>query len=198
MDPLAQIATLVIQTVASIYMFFIVMRFLLQLARADFYNPISQAVVKVTNPVLIPLRKVIPGLFGIDMASLVLAVLVGLVAIELNALVAAQSFIGPLQALFWAIIGVVKLASIIVFIGLIVTIIVSWVAPYSSHPALTLLNQLMEPIRAPFARLIPPMGGLDLSPIFIFLAVQIVWILIDWAAIKVGLVGGLSQFVPGY
>lgn len=198
MDPLAQIATLVIQTVASIYMFFIVMRFLLQLARADFYNPISQAVVKVTNPVLIPLRKVIPGLFGIDMASLVLAVLVGLVAIELNALVAAQSFIGLLQALFWAIIGVVKLASIIVFIGLIVTIIVSWVAPYSSHPALTLLNQLMEPIRAPFARLIPPMGGLDLSPIFIFLAVQIVWILIDWAAIKVGLVGGLSQFVPGY
>lgn len=198
MDPLAQIGTLVIQTLASIYLFFVVIRFMLQLARADFYNPISQAFVKATNPLLIPLRKLVPGLFGIDMASLVLAVLVGFVAIELNALIATQSIIGPLQALMWAILGVAKLASIIVFIGLIVTIIVSWVAPYSSHPALTLLNQLMEPVRAPFARLIPPMGGLDLSPIFIFLAVQIIWVLLDWAAIKVGLVGGYAQIVPGF
>ncbi|BFM05268.1 YggT family protein [Halioxenophilus aromaticivorans] len=198
MDPLAQIATLVIQTVASIYLFFVVIRFLLQLARADFYNPISQAVVKATNPVLIPLRKIIPGLFGIDMAALVLAVIVGFVAIELNALAAAQTIINPARALFWAIIGVLKLATMIVFVGLIITIIVSWVAPYSSHPALTLLNQLMEPVRAPFARIIPPMGGLDLSPIFIFLTVQVIWILLDWAAMKVGLVGGLAQFVPGY
>ena len=198
MDPLAQIATLVIQTVASIYMFFVVIRFMLQLARADFYNPLSQAVVKATNPVLIPLRKVIPGLFGIDMASLVLAVLVGFVAIELNSLAVQQAIINPVEALFWAIIGVFKLITMIVFIGLIITIIVSWVAPYSSHPALTLLNQLMEPVRAPFAKIIPPMGGLDLSPIFIFLSVQVVWILLDWAAMKVGLVGGYVQLVPGY
>lgn len=195
MDALSQIGTLIIQTLASIYLFFVVIRFMLQLARADFYNPISQAFVKATNPVLIPLRRVVPGLFGVDMASLVLAVLVGFVAIELNALVVQQSIINPVMALLWAIIGVFKLITIIVFIGLIVTIIVSWVAPYSSHPALTLLNQLMEPVRAPFARLLPPMGGLDLSPIFIFLTVQIIWILLDSAAAKVGLVAWL---VPGY
>ncbi len=198
MDPLAQIATLVIQTVASIYMFFVVIRFMLQLARADFYNPISQAVVKATNPVLIPLRKVIPGLFGVDMASLVLAVLVGFVAIELNALALQQAIVNPVEALFWAIIGVFKLITMIIFIGLIITIIVSWVAPYSNHPALSLVNQLMEPVRVPFAKLIPPMGGLDLSPIFIFLTVQVIWVLLDWAAIKVGLIGGYAQIVPGY
>jgi len=198
MQPLAQIATLIIQTVASLYMFFVVIRFLLQLARADFYNPFSQAVVKVTNPVLIPLRKVVPGLFGVDMASLVLAVLVGFVAIELNFLVVQHALLNPAMALLWAIIGVLKLASMIIFIGLIITIIVSWVAPYSAHPALQLIQQLMEPVRAPFSRLLPAMGGLDLSPILVFLAVQIVWILLNWAAIQVGLVGGAANFVPGY
>ncbi len=195
MQPLAQIATLVIQTLASLYLFFIVIRFMLQLARADFYNPLSQAVVKVTSPVLIPLRKVIPGLFGIDMACIVLAILVGVIAIEVNALVVVQKIYNPAQALIWAALGVIKLVTYIIVGGLIITIIASFVAPYSSHPALVLVNQLMEPIRLPFSRILPPMGGLDFSPILIILTLQVLWILLDWAAVQVSLVPAI---VPGF
>ena len=198
MQPLAQIATLVIQTLASLYLFFVVMRFMLQLARADFYNPLSQAVVKVTNPVLLPLRKVVPGFFGVDMASVLLGLIVAWLAIEINALFVIGTLFNPVIALAWAAIGLVSLVAYIIFAALIVTIIVSWVAPYSSHPALSLLHQLMEPVRVPFSRLIPPMGGLDISPIFIFLSLQVVRILLDSLAAWLGLGPLQAQFVPGY
>ena len=196
MQPLVQIATLIIQTLASLYLFFIVIRFLLQLARADFYNPISQAVVKITNPALIPLRKVIPGLFGIDMASVVLALLVSFIAIELNVVIAG-GFVNPANAIAWAFLGVLKLVTFIIVGGLIITIIASFVAPYSRHPALVLVHQLMEPIRMPFSRILPPMGGLDFSPILIFLSIQVIWIILEYAAAKTGL-GLYAAFVPGF
>lgn len=198
MQAIAQIATLLIQTLASLFLFFVVMRFLLQLARADFYNPLSQAVVKLTNPALIPLRKLIPGLFGIDLASVVLAVLVGFAAIELNVIAVGGGFLNPITALLWAIIGVLSLARWVIFIGMIVVIVASFIAPYSSHPALSLVNQLMEPIRRPFSRLLPPMGGLDLSPILIFLTLGVVDILLQAAAVQVGLGSQSAMFVPGY
>lgn len=197
MEPLAQIATLVIQTLASLYLFFVVIRFLLQLARADFYNPISQAVVKVTNPTLIPLRKIIPGLFGIDIASIILAILVGFIAIEINGLI-VFGFINPVTALIWSILGVLKLVTFIIVGGLIITIIASFIAPYSRHPALVLVHQLMEPIRLPFSRILPPMGGLDFSPILIFLSVQVVWIVLTWLAMEAGLGRVYTQIVPGF
>ena len=73
MSPVSQVGMLLINTVGSILLLIVMLRFLLQLVRADFYNPISQFIVKATNPVLIPLRRVIPGFGGLDIASLVLA-----------------------------------------------------------------------------------------------------------------------------
>ncbi|GLS27056.1 YggT family protein [Marinibactrum halimedae] len=197
MGPLAQISTLVIQTLASLFLFIIVIRFLLQLVRADFYNPISQGVVKATNPVLIPLRRIIPGLFGIDLAAIVLAILVSVVAVELNALAIGFGMINPATVLVWSIIGLISLISTIFFWGLIIMIISSFIAPMSNHPALSLLRQLLEPIMAPFRKLIPPMGGFDLSPILVFLVINVVNVLIHHFAALAGLSNSAAQLVPG-
>ncbi len=187
MGPLAEIGIYVIQTLASLYLLIVMLRFLFQLVRADFYNPISQFVVKATNPLLMPLRKAIPGLFGIDLASLVLALLVQWLAIQVVASLGGLGILNPLLVLTWGLVGLLSLTVNIFFWGMIVMIIVSWVAPQSYHPALLLLRQLVEPVMAPFRRLIPPMGGLDISPIFAFLVLNVVLILIRHIANAVGL-----------
>lgn len=187
MGALTEIGTYIVQTLASLYLLVIMLRFLFQLVRADFYNPISQFMVKATNPLLIPLRKAIPGLFGIDLASLVLALLVQWLAIQLVASFAGLGIINPLLVLTWGMVGLLSMAVNIFFWGILIMIIVSWVAPHSYNPALLLLRQLVEPVMAPFRRLIPPMGGLDLSPIFAFLVLNVVKILITHMAGAVSL-----------
>lgn len=187
MGPLAEIGIYVIQTLASLYLLIVMLRFLFQLVRADFYNPISQFVVKATNPLLLPLRKAIPGLFGIDLASLVLALLVQWLVIQVVASMGGSGLLNPLLVLTWGLLGLLSMTVNIFFWGMIVMIIVSWVAPQSYHPALLLLRQLVEPVMAPFRRLIPPMGGLDISPVFAIVALNVVLILIRHIANAVGL-----------
>jgi YggT family protein len=191
MGPLPEIGTLLIQSLGSLYLLLVVLRFLLQLVRADFYNPVSQFVVKATNPPLLPLRRLIPGLYGIDMAAVVLALLVQFAIIQLTALVLGAGLLNPVNVLAWGVLGILSLTSNIFFWGLLLMVIVSWVAPQSDNPALLLVRQLMEPVIAPFQRLIPPMGGLDLSVIFAFLALQIVDILLRYIAAAAGVVPAL-------
>ena len=186
MGAFTEIGIYIVQTLGSLYLLVVMLRFLFQLVRADFYNPISQFMVKATNPLLKPLRKVIPGAFGIDLASVVLALLVQWLVIQLCALLLGAGFLNPLQVLTWALIGLLSLTANIFFWGLLISIVVSWVAPQSYHPALLLLRQLIEPVMAPFKRMIPPMGGLDISPIFAFLALNIIKILIANLAAAVG------------
>lgn len=191
MGPLPEIGTLIIQSLGSLYLLLVILRFLLQLVRADFYNPVSQFVVKATNPPLLPLRRLIPGLYGIDMAAVTLALLVQFAIIQLTALVLGAGLLNPVNVLVWGVIGILSLTCNIFFWGLLLMVIVSWVAPQSDNPALLLVRQLMEPVIAPFQRLIPPMGGLDLSVIFAFLALQIVEILLRYIAAATGVVPAL-------
>jgi YggT family protein len=191
MGPLPEIGTLIIQSLGSLYLLLVILRFLLQLVRADFYNPVSQFVVKATNPPLLPLRRLIPGLYGIDMAAVTLALLVQFAIIQLTALVLGAGLLNPVNVLVWGVVGILSLTCNIFFWGLLLMVIVSWVAPQSDNPALLLVRQLMEPVIAPFQRLIPPMGGLDLSVIFAFLALQIVEILLRYIAAATGVVPAL-------
>ena len=176
MTPLTQAGMLVINTLAGLYLLVVVLRFLLQLVRADFYNPVSQFIVKATNPLLIPLRKAIPGLGGIDLASLVLALFVQAVAIVLILLL--NGIQPPLQVAIWAIIGVLSLFLKIYFWGLLITVIASWIAPGSYNPALILISQILEPAMKPIRKIMPDMGGLDLSPIIMFLTIQVLEVLV--------------------
>lgn len=181
-NPLLDISNLLITTLASLYLAAIVLRFLFQLMRADFYNPISQAVVKVTNPLLMPLRKIIPGAFGIDIASIVLALLFHIGIIFVLGLINGVTILNPLYLLAWSAIGIANLVVNIFFWGMLIMIIISWVAPQSYNPMIQLLRQLIDPIMAPFRRLLPPMGGIDLSPILAFLSLQVLMIIVSYAA----------------
>lgn len=173
MSTLAEIAIYVIRTIGSLYLLLIVLRFLFQLVRADFYNPISQTIAKATNPLLLPLRKAIPGFYGIDFASLVLALLVQALVIQLIFLVAGHGLVGPLYLLVWSLVGVLTTFTNIYFWGLIIVIVASWIAPYSSNPALVLVRQIIEPAMAPLRKIIPPLGVIDLSPIVAFMILNI-------------------------
>lgn len=174
MSTLNQILIYLLQTLGGLYLMVVLLRLLLQIARADFYNPISQFVVKATNPLLLPLRKLIPGLLGVDLASIVLALLVAMALGQLVLLIAGLGLINPLYLLAWSAVAVLAGTANLLFWALIIMVIASWVAPGSYNPALLLIRQLLAPVMAPFQRLLPPLGGLDLSPIFVLIALNIV------------------------
>ncbi|WP_105102735.1 YggT family protein [Microbulbifer pacificus] len=169
----SNIGVFILATLGILFLFAVLLRFMLQLARADFYNPISQGIVKITNPLLRPLRKIVPGLFGIDMASLVLALLVGWVMIMGAGILAGAGMLNPLSALLWSLLGCLMTLIAILFVGMLISIVVSWVAPHSSNPALVLLRQLLEPVYAPVRKIIPPLGVIDISPIFVFILLTV-------------------------
>ena len=189
---LAQILITTLQIVSTFYLTIVLLRFLLQLARADFYNPISQFVAKATNPLLMPLRKVIPGFFGVDLAALVLALAVQWLLIQLVLVIAGLGFLNPLYTIAWSAIGLLSVVLSIYFWCLIISIIASWVAPFSQHPALILVRQLVAPVMAPFQKLIPPLGGIDITPIFAFMVLHILnRYLVPALGQSVGMPGGL-------
>ena len=167
--------SLIIQTLGSLYLLIVLLRFILQLVRADFYNPLSQFTVKATQPLLKPLRRFIPSIAGLDTASLVLAVLVQLLLMVVTLSLMGFNPVSVIpQLLVWSLIGVTSLFFKVFFFALIVSVILSWVAPGSHNPGAQLVNQLCEPLLAPFRKLLPNLGGLDLSPIFAFIALNLV------------------------
>ncbi len=163
----------IVQTIFGIYAVIVLLRFLLQTVRADFYNPASQFIVKATNPVLIPLRRIIPGLGGIDIASLILLFAVNYLQIVLILFISYGGVVNLGIMAAWAVTGIIALILNFYFFAIILQIIISWLAPHSHSPALALLYQLTEPVMAPARRLLPPMGGIDFSPILTFMAIQV-------------------------
>ena len=168
-------AVYVLQTLGSLYLLIVLLRFVLQLVRANFYNPLCQFAVKAPQPLLKPLRRLIPSIAGLDTASLVLAVLVQLLLMVVTLSLMGFNPVNVIpQLLVWSLIGVTSLFFKVFFFALIVSVILSWVAPGSHNPGAQLVNQLCEPLLAPFRKLLPNLGGLDLSPIFAFIALNLV------------------------
>ncbi|PAU52590.1 YggT family protein [Pseudomonas sp. PIC25] len=175
MSGFAEALIYVIQTLGSLYLLIVLLRFILQLVRADFYNPLSQFIVRATQPLLRPMRRVIPSFAGLDLSSLLLAVLVQLLLMVVTLVLMGYGVGGYLlQLLVWSIIAVTSLFLKVFFFALIVSVILSWVAPGSYNPAAQLVNQICEPLLAPFRRILPNLGGLDISPIFAFIAINLI------------------------
>lgn len=196
-NPLSQIGILTVQTLGGLYLLVVLLRFLLQIARADFYNPISQFIVKATNPLLLPLRRVIPGLFGIDVAGIVLALCVQCVIFFLILLFNGH-MANPVLLLIASALNLIAMTVQVYFFCLIVMIITSFVAPYTRHPFVMLAIQILRPVSAPFQKILPPMGGFDLSPILIILALKIVRILVMTAAQATGTTPLVSDLLGGF
>lgn len=174
MTTLIEIITFLIRVFGSIYLSIILLRFLLQTARADFYNPISQLFVKLTNPALKPLRRIIPGFWGIDVACLVFALLFHWFAMQMIFLVIGQGFVAPQYMIGWSLIGLVLNVVTLYTVASFVLVIASFIAPFSQHPILVLVRQLVEPLLAPIRRVIPATGGLDFSLFFVFIGLSVV------------------------
>lgn len=181
-----------VQTAISLYLLAMVLRFLLQVARADFYNPISQFLVRVTNPLVIPLRRVVPGLGGIDLSSLLLALLIQALGIVFILFLKTGSLLIHPVILLWAALALLGLVINIYFFALLAVIILSWIAPGGNNPALHLLYQLTEPVMGPFRKLLPPMGGMDFSPILVFILINVLKIALGHMAVAAGMPMGIA------
>ncbi len=166
-----------IQTLFGLYILAIMLRFLLQWVRADFYNPVSQFLVKVTNPPLKPLRRLIPGFWGIDLAAVVLMLLLQMLELFLVGVVVGQSF-RPLGVLVMSAGELLSLAIYVFMVAIIIQIVLSWIQPGAYNPVIGLINRLSEPLLAPARRLIPPISGLDLSPLAVLILLQLSLILL--------------------
>ena len=167
-----------VRTAFDLYLLAVVLRLLLQIVRADFYNPISQFLIKVTNPVLRYIRRIVPGYKGQDWSSVILIFLLKTVEIMLLSLMTSGS-IPPLIGI--AVLSVAQILYLIVYIFIIavfIQVILSWVNPGAYNPATVILYLLTEPLLRPARNLLPPISGLDLSPLVVFIILQLIVILI--------------------
>ncbi len=182
---LSSAAGFLIEAVFGLYMLAVLLRLILQFVRADFYNPICQFLVKVTNPPIKPLRRIIPGLGGIDMASVLLLVVLQMLKIFLMATAAGVAIALPGLAVMSA--GeLIALVLNLYMISILIQIILSWVGPGGHNPATALLYYLNEPVMRPARRILPPISGIDLSPILVFIAIGLLKILLVAPVLDLG------------
>ncbi|WP_444679040.1 YggT family protein [Halomonas sp. E19] len=175
MGQLGNAGLLLVNTLINIYLFLMMLRFLLQASQADYYNPISQSVVKITQPVVRPFQGFLGPVLGrFDLATLAAAFVLKLVSIVVILQIAGIGMPPVTQVVLGAVAAIANAILKIYFFALIVMIILSWVAPNASHPGALLVMQLVEPIMAPVRRVIPPLGMIDLSPIVVFIAISMI------------------------
>lgn len=154
----------------------LVLRVWLQLVRADFYNPLSQFIVKVSNPLVIPMRRIIPGLGGVDLATIVLAYIVATLTFIIIPLINAGP-IDIISALYRGLIYLIKQTGVLLFIVMLVMALMSWVVQ-GYNPTQMIFHQLTAPVLTPIRRIIPSIGGLDLSVLIAFLLLNVLNILL--------------------
>ncbi len=180
---------LIINTLFDLYIMLVLLRFMLQWLRADFYNPVSQFVVRATTPPLKPLRRIIPGFGGQDMAALTLALIIiiikyiiirsmGAGVIELANVMAPIGSVGALGLIIIAMAEILSMFINIFLFAVIISVIMSWVNSGGYNPVVGLIHSLSQPVMKPIQKFIPPMGGLDLSPLFASLGLMVLKMLL--------------------
>jgi YggT family protein len=161
-----------INTLFGLYILAVMLRFLLALVRADFYNPVSQFLVKVTNPALAPMRRIVPSIGKVDTSALLLMLILQLAALYLIVVLRdGQLSLGSLLVLSLA--ELLSLLLNVYLFAILIQVILSWINPGAYNPAVSLLYSITEPVLRPCRRLIPPFSGIDLSPLVALIAIQL-------------------------
>ena len=168
-----------ISTITDLYVTAILLRLLLQWVKADFYNPLSQFLIKATNPVLVPARRIVPSIGKLDTASVVVMLLLELIQLVLISLLSKTDY-GFQFLLLFALQKLLVTLLLTYFVLIIARVLISWIANQSRHPLIPLVYQLTEPVLRPFSRLVPPLGGVDLSPLFALIALRFLLLLLGW------------------
>ena len=174
---LAEAGIFLLDTLIGLFSCALLLRFYMQAFRAPFHNPLGAFVVQVTNWLVLPLRKIFPGVFGLDLASLLpvylLQILLIIAIILLGpGLIPVTSLVGMI--LWAALLATLRLSIYLLIGALLIQAILSWVSPYS--PLMPLSMQLTRPFTNPIRRVIPPVAGVDLSPLVAILLAQVVLI----------------------
>lgn len=166
-----------IDTIFALYILAVMLRFLLQWVNADFYNPISQFLVKITHPPLKVLRRFVPSIGRIDTASIVL-----MLALQMTAgflIFTMQGAATPIAALFvWALAELIEILINLYVFAILIQVILSWVNPGTYNPGISLIYNLTEPMLRVVRNILPPMGGIDLSPLFVLIGLQLIKMLL--------------------
>jgi len=166
-----------ISTLFSLYIMVVMLRFILGAVRADFYNPVSQFLVRITNPLLVPMRRVIPSIRQYDTSALLLMLLLQLLSLLIIVLLRGASV--PFIALLLAAVGELVVLAFNVFIfAIVIQVIISWVNPGTYNPVNALLHSITRPVLAPIQRIIPPISGIDLSPLVALIGLQVLKMLV--------------------
>ena len=178
MNPLSNAGVFLVSTVFGFYILAVMLRLILQMVRADFYNPVSRFIVKITNPPLLPLRRVIPGFAGIDMASVVFMLFLQM--LELFIIAMMRGFPAPdfLGLVIFSAVELVTLGFYVFLFSIFILAILSWINPGQYNPINNLLHQITEPLLRPARRRLPPMSGMDLSPMLVMIGLWLVKLLL--------------------
>lgn len=178
MSPIANAAEFLVNVFFNAFLMLLLLRFLFQLVKVDFYNPIAQFIVKITNPLLVPMRRIIPGLAGLDLATLILLLIIQIIELIILILLRGIPFdlnLGFLLGVsMWATGEILNICTDVYTFGIIVLVILSWLPTHGYNPLLALLYQFISPAMRPFQRFIKPIAGLDLSPFFLLIAIQLI------------------------
>ena len=166
-----------ISTLFSLYILAVMLRFILGAVRADFYNPVSQFLVRITNPLLVPMRRVIPSFRQYDTSALLLMLLLQLVSLVIVIMLRGVSV--SFVALLLVAIGELVILAFNVFIfAIVIQVILSWINPGNYNPVNAMLASITRPVMGPIQRLIPPVSGIDLSPLVALIGLQVLKMLV--------------------
>ena len=168
----------IVETLLSLARFVVLARLLLQLTRADFRKPLCQAIVQLTNPLIVPLRRVLPPIGKVDTASVVAVLLVAAIEVAILAALHGGGWPDPLT---WLDAVALEIAHTLLWTycyAILIYWLLSFIAPGGYSPMQSVLTSLCEPVLRPFRRIIPPLGGLDLSPLWATIAIQALLILL--------------------
>lgn len=183
--------TFIIRTLVDLYIITFVLRLILQWVRADFGNPMTQFVLKITNPLVMPLRRMVPPVRGLDTATLLVVLLLELVVtlglVKLTCVGNPDVF----QLLSLTILRLAYLILRIYLFVILIYVLLSWISPGGYHPVANLLSAVAEPVLRPFRNLIPLIGGIDLSPLFALIAIQALTMVLPIGPVVAG-IGCLS------
>jgi YggT family protein len=161
-----------INTLFGLYILMVMLRFLLAAVRADFYNPVSQFLVRITNPMLVPLRRVVPSVGKLDTSALLSMILLQLLSFVLIGLLRGGTIsLGSLLVL--SIAELVGLFLNVLLFSILIQVVLSWINPNTYNPVVSLLYSITEPVLRPCRRLLPPMSGIDFSPIIALIGIQL-------------------------
>jgi len=166
-----------VQTLVHLYLVVILLRILLEATRADFYNPVVQVLVRLTDPLVRPLAKVVPNVGKINTAALIVLYLVQLLGLFVVFIVSGRPS-DPLLLSLLAVRELMRMLLTLYMILIIIGVILSWVGHNVRHPIIPLIFQLTDPVLAPIRRVLPGLGGFDLSPLVAIIGIQFLIILL--------------------